>query len=540
MLNAIQRVDDVSMNLEDHALYGWISSSHHADARRHYDSFIPILKFIVTFPFYNEQYLGYRSDAAGDEPAGTDVLKQVINEHVREDRTHAGLFMRDFRRLELDKVWGVTRASTLLWSLWASPTLDPAFAGQSQRVRSLVSRTDEWPPFRYLHIEQLERDGHLLFSAAASKVAEIKQQRGVSAVYFGMHHLERESGHVGGSEFHDVMLRPEQLAHAQEIIEQKHAISVEMNDIMHSFARASEPLEAPFVLLEREQEERLAHVRSRIAAHVDGEIPAPAWSLKPEGASEQSRIVAAWKRHHADFLNHPFSTLFREARGEDATFALRCASLLLANRIGSLHAFYKYDCKVDEAADHRPGADVVRFIADTFSTEAELFFHDWDVLEMDQHIPWSMADLLEWWFFNPTYGRPEMEALHEFQRETLRINDDPIIKYWAIMSIHFMSRAFFGNSRVLTERAAEADPKRLPLVYFEGTHHLLYGDVASAWVDPGHPTSLAHLPVTEEQESHILKMMDVFAKHGKRQFDNMARALTTDREKFAFLRDQRD
>jgi hypothetical protein len=43
------------------------------------------------------------------------------------------------------------------------------------------------------------------------------------------------------------------------------------------------------------------------------------------------------------------------------------------------------------------------------------------------------------------------------------------------------------------------------------------------------------MPITVEQRDHILRMMDVFAVNGRKMFDNLAHALTTDREKFAFL-----
>jgi hypothetical protein len=536
MQESLVHLEKVSSELETDRLYAWISSSRHADARRHYDNFIPILGFILTFPYYNDQYLAYPEQGiVGGAPPTQDAaiaaLRAVINEHAKEDRTHARLFLHDVRTLDMAKVWGIEKPSTALWTLFVSPMLDAGQAVLHRRIKTLIQDTDAWPPFRYLHIEQIEQDGHLLFTASSSKGPEIAKQTGVTPKYFAAFHLERESGHVGGGEFENVALTPEQAEHAKHIITQKHAASVAMNDIMYRFAAEAEAFAQPGQMLVAEQERCLGEVKRRVAAHAAGEIPAPHWSIRPDGFAEQSDLVAAWHRHHATFVDHPFSKLFREAEGEEADRALRTAALLLSCRISSLHSFYRLDC-VSESTG--PEAEVVRFVGEAFSTEAQLFLHDWNLLGMDEHIPWDLADLLEWMFFDPTYGKPEMEALHEFRREALR-TDEPVMKYWALMSIHFMSRAFFGSARAVAERYAARHPDKAPLVYFEGIHHLLYESSSANWLDPSHPTSLAHMPVTPEQRQRILAMMDTFERLGRRQFDNLVRALTTDRKKFDFL-----
>ncbi|ATB27243.1 hypothetical protein [Melittangium boletus] len=537
MQEALGHLDRISHELEGHALYRWIGASHLKDSRRHYDCFVPLFGFVMSFPFYNERYLAYGAEEAGHEEGAP--LKHAINAHVQEDRTHARLFLADFRKLGLDELWGTRRASSLMWALWVSPLLDPGRAVESQRIQELVGDEAETPAYRYLHLEQLEKDGNLLFSATTRKAVQVMEQTGITPVYFGMHHLERESGHVGGSESEQVTFSAEQTQRALRLVERKHALSVKMNDFMHQFVQKAEEAGGPGPLLSRERTERLRSVREQLAAYRAGHLPAPAWSPRPAHVTEQGELVAAWERHHADFMGHPFAELLRNAQGPEAAFALRCAALLFAPRISALHAFYLQDCRVEEPTTG-PGAQTVDFLRRTFSTEAELFFHDWEVLGMDARIPWKPAELLEFWFFDKVYGRPEMEALHEFRRETLRVPNDPLLKYWALLSIHFMSRAFFGHLRALTERFAANNPVSEPLVYLEGTHHLLYGRMASDWRAPTCPTSLAHLPVTEEQRRAVSRMMEAFATYGRRQFDNLARALTTDRERFSFLRESQD
>ena len=137
-------------------------------------------------------------------------------------------------------------------------------------------------------------------------------------------------------------------------------------------------------------------------------------------------------------------------------------------------------------------------------------------------------------FFDPIYGRPEIEALHEFRRAALT-RSDPMSKFWAIMSVGFMGGAFFPVMEALADEAAEADAEAPRMAYLGGLRFLMYQDAAPNWIDPGHPTGLAHLPVTSDQEAFALDMMNTFARCGRRAFDNLERALTTDRNRFRFL-----
>ncbi|HWN66676.1 MAG TPA: hypothetical protein VNM90_03490 [Haliangium sp.] len=534
MKQAIQHLDRLAHQLAEHPLCEWMTSAPLEDARRHYDPFLVMMGWIINFRYYNEMYLAYDLTAAPEDDELT-MLKQVINEHVQEDRTHVRMFLQDIRQLELAELWRLQEPSSLLWTMWVSPMLDDMRAGVSERVAAVVAEEDAWPVYRYLHIEQVERDGNLMFSAAHRSTDRVVAQRHPNPIYFGEHHLDRETGRLGGEAFFEqVTLSPEQTARARGLLDYKHSLSLRLYDAMHRFVVAAEKHPFSGDLLRNEQEQSLSHVRRRIEDHQAGRIETPRWTIRPDACSEQSELIGAWHRHHADFVDHPFARRCREAGPGEVGFVLRCAALLLANRITALHTFYLHDCRVEEGSG--AGAREVDFIRRMFATEAETFFHDWDVLEMDRRIPWPAADMLEWWFLDRTYGRPEIQTLHEWRRQVLRVND-PIGKYWAIMSVHIMSRAFFGCVAPLAERFSAMHPDKPRLVYFENLHHLLYNREDENFANPGHPTSLAHLPISEQQRERLLQMMDTFARLGMRQFDNMARALTEDREQFAFLRD---
>lgn len=543
MQHAMNYLKSIAQRSENHRLYLWMTSSEHEDPRRHYDNFILPLGMIMTFPVYNDQYLRYRRADGGRDCPETRYpgLTQAINDQVAEDKTHARLFLHDARKIGLAKVWGMERPSTVLWSLFVSPMLDKFRASLGRRVKAVVNDTNEYPPFRYLQMEELESWGNQVFIASAKKATEIEQDVGTRLLYFGDYHLERESGHVGGKEFAKVELNRDEAAHARTLMDDMHEVSDELTTEMYGFASRAQGAKSAGELFMAEQQQHLAHVRTRLRHYQAGEIPEPSWSLAPksvsgsrggpEGTVDQSAIFEAWQHHHASFANHRFTDLFASAEGREVGFALRCASLVFAVRICSLHDFYQNDCELP-ADTKAPGADAVRLFATTFATEAETVFHDWDVLGMDERIPWDMADMLEWWFLDHRYGRREIETLFALRRWALRQDNDPIIKYWAMMAVHMGSRAFFAAANPLTKRFAANNPELPPLTYLSGVHHLLY---PAGSADPGHPTSVADLPVTEKQRDFILKMLEVFAKDGLQQFDNLARALTTDRARFEFL-----
>lgn len=539
MWQAIQYLEDVSRRMDGHDLFAWMTSSRHRDHRRHFDNFIPVMNFILMFPFYNDRYLRY--DLTKTE--SMEKLRETINNHAAEDETHARLFLRDIKQLDLERVWGMNRPSTGLWSLFLSPMLSPIRKVLGERIRCVVQSKNEWPPFRYVQMEELEAFGNRVFTASTTKSNEVKEQHGIDPIYFGQFHLERESGHVeGGESFKDFELSPDQRDHARGIVDWMHAATMTMIDNMHEFATKAEALEKPAALLANEKEERLARVHARLQEHLAGKVPLPTWrkssrtALSVDSAHpSQVEVVKAWQRHHEEFLNHPFAGFLHDLPDADVAFGLRCAALLFAPRISSLYDFYKFDCAIDPEVK-APGTEVLQFLAGVRATQSELFFHDWDVLGMDDRLPWNLTELFEWIFFDPTYGRPEMESLHEFRRETLRFDNDPLIKYWALMSASFMARAFFRETSALAKRFADANPDRLPLAYMGNLRHLLHYEATENWIDPDHPTQLSHLPMSPEQREYVLNMMDVYARCGRRQFDNLARAVTEDRKRFEFLR----
>ena len=536
MKEAMDVLDVLVNKIQSHELYRWIQSSYHADSRRHYDCFVPALSFIMTFPYYNEQYLHDGSPPADAEGAFLTVLRKEINEHTEEDRTHARLFLHDARHLNLGEVWGLQRPSTLLWTLWISPRLDPARAIQSERIKEVVNPIDAWPLYRYCHVAEIERDGNLIFSAAAVQANRIEEQTGTRPLYFGRHHLQRESGQVGVGDPRTIELPAEQSAHARGIIERKSALSAALNDELLRLAVDAQSQPTAGVLLYDEQVARLAGLRERAALYWDGKLPGQAWNIRSVEAPEQQDLWATWERHRQRFANHPFAALLHSASEHDLGYFLRAATLLFAMRIGSMHTFYAHDGRVDQPAVG-PGSEIIAFVRQTFSTEAESLMHDWDVLDMDRRIPWRMEELLNFWFLDEVYGRPEMQALHAFREQALQARNDPMITYWAFLSIHFMAQAFFANSKPLAKRFSEAHPELSPLLYLQGVHHLRYAEVVADWSAPSHPTSHGHLPVTAAQHQRILDMMEVFSTLGLHQFDRLVQALSTDRERFRFLED---
>ena len=77
MQQAIDYLASVSTRLDAHVLFSWITSARHDDPRRHLDTFVPCLGFILSFPFYNERYLAY-DDTTSVKLANVDRNGDIV------------------------------------------------------------------------------------------------------------------------------------------------------------------------------------------------------------------------------------------------------------------------------------------------------------------------------------------------------------------------------------------------------------------------------------------------------------------------------
>jgi hypothetical protein len=526
MKDAISYLDaKCESELKKHALYLYLTAASAADPRRKLDAFIPILGFALTFPYYNKQFLTYPHLNNFTEPAKT--LAERINLHAKEDATHVSMLLCDIKKLNLCQVWGLNAPSDLLWTIWSAPSLDETRKILQQRVSNIVCKEHDDPYLRFLHIEQLERDGHYLFSAFC---AAVKNQQ---CIYFGNHHLERESGHVETVEADAINLSASQKIKAIHIINTQHLLSMQMNDLMLSFSYANKDEKDAGKSLRQEKNIYIDRVSAKIKAYQQGRVPPLNWSISPQPTQSDPDLYQQWLYFYEKFKQHPLSQLLKNTSAKNCEKVLQFTMLFFANRMLSLRAFNLFDLDIHKNID-----DFSR-VRRMFATHAALFFHDWEALNMDKALKITSHDFLHFLFLDKK-NVPEITALHEFKREANRTATCKASKFWCYLSINFMAAAFTQATASLAATYAKTYPDRSPLVYMQGILHLLYDEVDADWNNPDITKLLHPTPISLQKKQDIIGMMQRFFEHGIHQWNLLAELLSNNKNYEDYFYTQND
>jgi len=153
--------------------------------------------FVLTFSEFNRR--GLHKEA----PSG-DWIQRAVNKHAAEDARHYAWFLKDLQSLGYDFPCNFTQAVEFIWSERGREARALGYA-----ILSSIENAE--PEARLVVIETIESMGNVWLEATL--VAARKHPQWTKLIYFGQHHLDRETGHAIGSE-HDqvagVMLSEEQ------------------------------------------------------------------------------------------------------------------------------------------------------------------------------------------------------------------------------------------------------------------------------------------------------------------------------------------
>ncbi|KAB8036968.1 hypothetical protein GCL60_14105 [Silvanigrella paludirubra] len=120
-----------------------------------------------------------------------DMFQEIINEHTFEDERHATLFIKDMKQLEYNTP---NLFVDTLQFLWGSDTIKVR-----QTTFDLISLLSNRSSFeKYVILESIENNGHIIFKALSYAAEELSLITGKNYIYFGMHHLNLETGHALG------------------------------------------------------------------------------------------------------------------------------------------------------------------------------------------------------------------------------------------------------------------------------------------------------------------------------------------------------
>jgi hypothetical protein len=137
--------------------------------------------FVLTFAEMNRHYL---------HQGASDGLQQRVDRHANEDSTHYAWFLHDLGVLGLDEDCRFSDALRFLWS-------DAGRLARELGYYVVSTARDATPTLRLVAIEALEAMGNVWLEATL--VASRAHPQYEQLLYFGRHHMERETGHAIGS-----------------------------------------------------------------------------------------------------------------------------------------------------------------------------------------------------------------------------------------------------------------------------------------------------------------------------------------------------
>lgn len=143
--------------------------------------------FVLTFADMNRYYLR--------QEEGSDRSQPMVNRHADEDSTHFAWFLHDLGVLGFDTQCRFSDALRFLWSEEGRAMRDLGYFVVS-------AARDATPTMRLVVIEAVEAMGNVWLEATL--VAARAHLRHDELVYFGQHHLDRETGHAIGSAVDDL------------------------------------------------------------------------------------------------------------------------------------------------------------------------------------------------------------------------------------------------------------------------------------------------------------------------------------------------
>jgi hypothetical protein len=146
-----------------------------------------VAHWVLTFAEINRVFLR-------DEDSH-ERYQHIVNRHAEEDARHWSWFLRDLETLGYDVPCTLVEALRFVWS-------DAGWHTREMGYYTIGVARDADPRLRLAIVETLESMGNVWLEATL--VAAREHPAADSLVYFGEHHLERETGHAIGSSADEV------------------------------------------------------------------------------------------------------------------------------------------------------------------------------------------------------------------------------------------------------------------------------------------------------------------------------------------------
>ncbi len=437
-MQAVLRViADLRAEIEEHPLHRWLIAQDDGIAAENKLWFsLYFANFIMYFRELNLYHVGYAEENVTNEPR-----KLALTAHGMEDATHSRLFMRDFKTLEWDKLLPWKPSEVFYWLF--SSEVNRQLRRRTVTLAKLYIEAED-PAVRYAVVEAVEACGNALFRHTNVLAERYKRGKNKDLVYWGAHHLARETGHaVAHNEEHlfsTLELTPAQRAEAISKARRAFALIDEQNS--HMLELAQDTISHGGFHHHRLSPERTLVLPAASPAHWRGFRVSPdAYGVRfwPQNPHKTQRpLVERIVRFAGELRTHEMLAFLRPTDLKTAIARLRKLLLFYATDAAGTPTFYRHMV----AFAHPKSAEerALNRIACSFGTRSELLYQDWRALQLDECLAWPTSRTLEFIYLDPaTETHRDLRAIITHH---IDVTQDPFLRYWTVVALKAMSGAY--------------------------------------------------------------------------------------------------
>ena len=497
MLTIKRVIHQEKEKLAKHDFLKWLRNKDQASERRFIFSAI-ITDFVMSFADINKWFLYYEEDHH-------QLLKQSINIHTMEDRTHSKIFIEDWYKLGYDDTFDWKPSETIWWCFARQETEVIRTLGM-KILRLAVNNPD--PGLRFAIIECIEEFGDLLFELTEPIAINLEHQTQIEYRYFGSYHRRKETGRLQGvdeTELMAVVLEPDiqrQAASiARDLFRDFDKVFTELLQFSKTDSQSSKNVVTQF------QRENPAALESE-----GSPIRWPAYPVSHTIHSSQTPMVRFLQSRMESLEQHPFLAWLDQTPPSAIKNRFRSFLPLWAIDILTYPDFqhkvlkYFHPRTIEEKTLNRWCHDL--------SKHAGLFLNDWLALNIDTSFNLTSGETICFLFLSP-HTELHRHNMSETKKFALR-QQDPILRFWTLYAIEKAGEVFFAHTNPLATMVEQSDNIRLD--YLAHRHYLAHPKELVS--DTSAESNFFAIAVSPEQQTLIREIIDLVFNNMNQQFHN--------------------
>ena len=443
-------IEEWRARIEPHALHQWIAAEDDGvELEQKLWFSLYFMNFIMYFRELNIYHVGYRGQS------GANVYCDAITRHADEDLTHSRLFMRDFKTLGWDKSLGWRPSEVFHW-LFTHPATE-GLRRRTVKIAKLYIESQD-PFVRFAVVESIEACGNALFRHTTKLADRYKLKTGKDLVYFGAFHLARETGHAVDSEdeglFHGLQLSDEQRERATARAVRAFELIEEQNTDMLQLAQKTihnggfrDQRRGPMIV-ELLPDPPMGQLSEAQATAWPNAYEFNFWPNKPH-VSQQPLVQRLLEALH-EVRSVQLGQLFDTHDPAQMLASLRLGLMYFATDCTGTPTFYQNMVTYSDPQTLHERA--INRIASRFGLRSKLLYVDWQSLSLDEKLGWPVSRTLEFIYLDrATETHRDLRAVITHH---IDVTDDPLLRYWTIVTLKTVTNA---HSDVIARLARRAE-----------------------------------------------------------------------------------